>query len=246
LLNPLAWLFLNTLDDRNKAQPFLTEVTMSDDITKLCADSLRAFTQNNHGITLKSSHAHELVAACFGYQSRAALLADNKFPIGNLRQAEFIVLNPPMPLIEQRRHNLEGLSPDLPQGHTLVEGVYSALVAEKWILEKVWPSFHDLAVHLAEQRLHKRLNMWQIDPKAIKLDMDVDIEHKEDGILLTVNAGSRTDAGERLKDSKYTTKLSRIAANLGYGEAKVSETRYSGNARKMDFPEINFPENETA
>lgn len=219
---------------------------MSDDITKLCADSLRAFTQNNHGITLKSSHAHELVAACFGYQSRAALLADNKWPISSLRNAEFIVLNPPTPLIDQRRQSLEGLSPDLPQGHTLAEGVYSALVAEKWILEKVWPTLHDLAVHLAEQRLHQRFKMWQIDPKAINLDMGVDIEHKEDGVLLTVNAGYHTDAGERLKDSKYTIKLSRIAANLGYGEAKVTEARYAGNARKMDFPEINFPENETA
>ena len=44
------------------------------EITKACADSLRGFTQNNYGIQLKSSHAHELVAAYFGYSSRATIL----------------------------------------------------------------------------------------------------------------------------------------------------------------------------
>lgn len=65
------------------------------DITKACADSLRAFTQNNYGIQLKSSHAHELVAAYFGYSSRAALLAEKQCPIVNLTDADIIILNPP-------------------------------------------------------------------------------------------------------------------------------------------------------
>ncbi len=44
---------------------------MDDDISKLCADFLRA---NHEG--LRASHARELVAAFFGYKSHAALLAD--------------------------------------------------------------------------------------------------------------------------------------------------------------------------
>ncbi len=47
---------------------------MNLEITKACADSLRAFTQNNYGIQLKSSHTHELVAAYFGYSSNATIL----------------------------------------------------------------------------------------------------------------------------------------------------------------------------
>ncbi|ALL06986.1 hypothetical protein AQ505_16735 [Pedobacter sp. PACM 27299] len=71
------------------------------EITKACVDSLRTFTQNNYGIQLKSSHAHEIVAAYFGYSSRAALLADKKCPIGNLKDVEIIILHTPTPFVEQ-------------------------------------------------------------------------------------------------------------------------------------------------
>lgn len=47
------------------------------EITKACADSLRTFTENNYGIQLKSSHAHELVAAFFGNSLRAAPIGAN-------------------------------------------------------------------------------------------------------------------------------------------------------------------------
>lgn len=49
-------------------------------IAKLCANYLRTFS-NNHGVKLKSGHAHELVASFFGYKSKAAMLADNFSPI---------------------------------------------------------------------------------------------------------------------------------------------------------------------
>jgi len=205
---------------------------MQHNITKLCADSLRTFTLTNYGIKLKSSHAYELVAAFFGYQSRAALLADTKFSISNLRQAEFILTTPSGNFVDLRYKNLQDLSPGLPPSYILAEGFYSALFAEEWIIEKVWPTFRDLANYLAEKRLHQRFKMWGIDPQAITLDMDVEIEHKEDEVLLTVDAGSDTSVGERLKDSVYIITLPRIAANLGYGKPKVHETRYSGEARR--------------
>ena len=208
------------------------------DITKLCADSLRAFALNNHGIKLKPSHAHELVAAFLGYQSRAALLADTKFSINNLSQAEFILVNPSENLVDLRYKDLQDLPPNFPPSYILAEGFYPTLLAEKWILEKVWPTFHDLAVHLAEERLHERWKMWGIDPKAIKMEMDVDIEHKEDKVLLTVVAGNHTSDGEHLRDSKYVITLPRIAANLGYGKPKVEESLYAGMARKWSDEEL--------
>ena len=83
------------------------------EITKRCADSLRSFSQNKFGVQIKSSHAHELVAAYMGYSSRAALLADSKCPITNLRQADILVLTPTV-LIKERRAELKGLPEDLP------------------------------------------------------------------------------------------------------------------------------------
>ena len=94
---------------------------METKISKRCADSLRSFAQTKFGIQLKSSHAHELVAAYMGYSSRAALLADSKCPITNLKQAKILVLTPTA-LIKQRRAELKGLPEHLPDD--LAEGVY--------------------------------------------------------------------------------------------------------------------------
>ena len=104
---------------------------MKSEITKACADSLRAFAQNNYGVQLKSSHAHELVAAYFGYASRAALLADQNFPIGNLTEAESIILNPPTLFVDERLKSLENLPSGLPSIGILAEGVYAPIVGDE-------------------------------------------------------------------------------------------------------------------
>jgi hypothetical protein len=123
------------------------------EITKRCADSLRSFSQNNFGIQIKSSHAHELVAAYMGYSSRAALLADSKCPITNLRRADILVLTPTV-LIKKRRAELEGLPENLP--HDIGEGVYLPLYNEKWILHKIWPTLEELGKALADQHLKSK------------------------------------------------------------------------------------------
>lgn len=206
---------------------------MQHDITKLCADSLRTYLNNDHSIKLKSGHAHEIVATFFGYKSRIAMLSDKKHPPSNLDHAEFILLNPPIPFVDQRLKSLEGLSPDLPPSHILAEGVYPVITGDKDLLDKIWPTFRDLATFLAEERLRR----FKIDLASIKWEMDVNVEHKDDGALLTVDVGYRTDAGEHLKDSQYSIHLPRVAANLGYGTPRVDETRYTGGSRIMGFPE---------
>jgi len=122
-------------------------------ITKLCADSLRSFSNEKFGIDLKSSHAHELVAAYFGYSSRAALLADTTCPISNLRQAEFIILTP-TDQIKERRNNLNGLPQNLPEN--IAEGVYLPLYNEKLILHNIWPTLEELGKALADQNLKSK------------------------------------------------------------------------------------------
>lgn len=142
------------------------------EITKRCADSLRAFSQNQFGIQIKSSHAHELVAAYLGYSSRAALLADSKCPITNLRQAEILVLTPTSP-IKERRKELKGLPENLPDD--IAEGVYLPLYDEKWILHKIWPTFEELGKALADQHLKSKpayFRDMKVQRQGVKLEFD--------------------------------------------------------------------------
>lgn len=208
---------------------------MQHDITKLCADSLRAYLNDKHGIKLKSGHAHEIVAAFFGYNSKIALLADQKYPLSNLEKAEFILLNPPTPFVDQRLKSLEGLSPDLPSSTILAEGVYAPIVAEKWILDKLWPTFHDLAVFLAEERLHQKMKSLGMNPEAFNWITDVDMEAKEAEVAMNVIFDYPTNTGERFRQAKVEIKLPRIAGNIGYGKPEVVPAFYSGQMRDPDF-----------
>lgn len=201
------------------------------DITKLCADSLRSFTNDNYGIKLKASHAHEIVAAGFSYQSRAALLADMAYPLSNLQQAEFILLDASLPLVNSR---IQELDLNLPDASLLAEGLYSPLLSQKWISEKIWPSFRDLAVHLVEQRMQEWSRMWRMSP-AFEWNMDVEIAHKPDGVVLTIHVGHSTGKGDRLRDRKFVINLPRVAANIGYGTPSITETRYSGQFHDPNF-----------
>lgn len=205
------------------------------DITKICADSLRSFLEEKHGIRLGSSHAHELVAAFFGYQSRAAMLADIKCPINDLENAEFILLNPPIALVDQRLKNLEGLSPNLPASIVLAEGFYAPLVANKKLLGKIWPtSLSDLAISVAEERIQQHIGHWKMNPAPQWLT-DVKIVTAETEIRMLVTFDSLTNTGGRSSYAKIEVKLTRIAGNLGYGNLEVMPTFYSGQMRDSDF-----------
>jgi len=109
---------------------------MRQEISKLCADSLRTFSKEKHDIKLKATHAHELVAAFFGYSSKNTMLADIEYPISNLNLAEIIVMTPDE-FIGQRRENLEGLSSELPDNYTLGEAIYDSLFWEHELKAKL-------------------------------------------------------------------------------------------------------------
>jgi hypothetical protein len=153
---------------------------MQVEITKRCADSLRSFSQNKFGIQIKSSHAHELVAAYMGYSSRAAMLADAKCPITNLKQADILVLTPTA-LIKERRAELKGLPENLPDD--IAEGVYLPLYDEKWILHKIWPTFEELGKALADQHFKSKPAYFRdlrVQRQGVKLEFD------NDGVIILV------------------------------------------------------------
>jgi hypothetical protein len=199
-------------------------------ITKLCADSLRTFSLNKFGIQLKSSHAHELVAAYFGYSSRAALLADTKCSINNLRDAEFIVLSPTAQ-IKERRSLLNGLPQNLPDD--LAEGVYLPLYNEKWILRTIWPTLEELGKNLADQYIN--LNpYYSIDQRIQR--QGVKLEFQNDLIAIAVFreyvSPSLTLASGKnvLRGVVDVFNLKRVAGFIGY----VQENHYSTEADSLD------------
>ncbi|MCC7037245.1 MAG: hypothetical protein IT560_08035 [Alphaproteobacteria bacterium] len=205
---------------------------MSDDITKLCADSLRAFTQNNHGIILKSSHAHELVAAYFGYKSRAALLADSKYPIGNLPQAVIFVMTPDA-FIDQRRTELQGLPPDLPDSYKLGEGVYVPLFAGKSWTSHFPPfrSFDKLAKYMVETS-DVYQQAFQFYGK-VPMHHIVSVRDEDAGVTVNVLHTHKISAEEVLVDGETTINLPRVAGHIGYGAPSLSLETRSGMEREV-------------
>ncbi|NVM64175.1 hypothetical protein FHW88_002503 [Mucilaginibacter sp. SG538B] len=205
------------------------------EITKLCADSLRAFTQNNYGIQLKSSHAHELVAAYFGYSSRASLLADKDCSMINLNEAEIIILNPPTLFVDERRKTLENLPPELPASNVLAQGVYAPIVAGKEFDGKIWPGFHEVALAFAENRAYENIRMMGMDPKELTWVIDVDIKTTELEVLMTVIFDYPAGAKKPVRHSKVQIRLPRVAGDIGYSEPEVMPTFYHGDMTDPDF-----------
>lgn len=158
---------------------------MNFEITKACADSLRNFTQNNYGIQLKSSHAHELVAAYFGYSSRAALIADKECPIGTLKDAELIILNHPMQRIEQRLKTLANLPSGFPSSDILAATIYKTIITNEQLSEKVWADFNEMAIAYAEDRVFHNEKMERMmgidgfDQRELDWLIQVDIKTME-------------------------------------------------------------------
>lgn len=204
------------------------------DIVKLCADSLRTFLNDRHSIQLKSGHAHEIVAAFFGYKSAISLRQDMQCPITNLDQAEYILFETPKPLVDQRLKSLEGLSPDFPPSYILAETIYSVLVAREGAVEKLWPSFHDLAVSLAEEALQQQIGHLGINP-APQWIIDVQKEFMPTAVLMSVTFDYPTNTGKPLRQAKIGITLPRVAGNIGYGKPEVLPTFYSGHMRDPDF-----------
>lgn len=109
---------------------------MSTDLSKLCADFLR----QNHAFLstekLKASHARELVAAYFGYNSHAALMAEKTYPLAQLKEA-FIFI-PDIPLMNERRLKLKNLPKDLAQSIDIAKLLSKMLVDGGLCSGDVW------------------------------------------------------------------------------------------------------------
>jgi len=204
---------------------------MQHEMFKLCADSLRTFSKEKYDIKLKAAHAHELVAAYFGYSSKNAMLADSKYPIRNLGQAEIIVMRPDED-IYQRRKNLQGLSPELPDSYTLGEAVYASLFSDEWWASEHPPfrNFKMLAKFLFENNdAFQNVFKFYHD---IPMHHIVDVNDSENDVILTVLHSYRASTKEMLVGGKSTIKLPRVAGRIGYGKPIIDVEQWTGGARR--------------
>ncbi|HHF7372283.1 TPA: hypothetical protein ACRB0F_003618 [Legionella anisa] len=202
-------------------------------IAKLCANQLRVIS-NNNGVKLKSSHAHELVAAFFGYKSKAALLTDTHASIENIGQAKIFVLIPSA-FIEERRKCLVDLPSGLPDTYTLGEEMFTFLAAQKMLVSNSYASWAHLAESLTYEYL--QINGHLISPKNFGpsenarnifnkpvYEFKPKLETKDNEVKLTVSNKYYGSSHVHFQpiDVVLTIKLQRIAGHFGYAKPEIS------------------------
>jgi len=105
-------------------------------LQKECADHLRSYYRTLTGNKLKSSHAHELVAAFFGYGTAAALQAEARFPLTGLGEAAFLI--PDLLRMDQRVQQIKDLPADLPTVDDLASTICDFLVETGRFNGRIW------------------------------------------------------------------------------------------------------------
>lgn len=204
---------------------------MQQDISKICADSLRTFSSEKYNFKLKASHAHELVAAFFGYSSKNAMVADTRYPITNLGRAEIVVMTSD-DFIDKRREKLKGLSSELPDNYTLGEVIYSSLFTDEWWVSQFPPfrNYEKLAYYLLENnpayqetfKFYRNVPMQQI----------VVVQDSEHDVLIMVLHSPKTSSGEKIVVGKTNIYLPRIAGRIGYSKPRISVEQWTGQAMR--------------
>ena len=105
---------------------------------KDCADHLRSHYRALTGNKLKSTHAHEFVAAFFGYGTLAALQTETRFPLSDLEEAAFLI--PDLARMDQRVQQIQKLPADLPTVDQLASVICDFLVAQGHFAGRIWKS----------------------------------------------------------------------------------------------------------
>lgn len=107
-------------------------------IQKVCVDHLRAVYSTLPGGKLHACHAHEIVAAYFGYPTAAALQAEPTYPLSNLGNAEILI--PDLNLMENRLVKLNGLPAGLPGGDDIAAVLSDFIKENGYCSGGVWQS----------------------------------------------------------------------------------------------------------
>lgn len=204
---------------------------MQHQLFKQCADSLRTFAAENHGIKLKATHAHELVAAFFGYPTKNSMLADTEYPITRLAQAEIVVMMPD-DFIDDRRECLEGLSAELSDSYKLGEAVYGCLFSDEFWASSYPPfrSYEKLARFLIENDdAYQEVFKFYRDIPVHHL---VDIASNENSVTISVTHSTEVSNGELQGHGKTVISLPRVAGRIGFRRPQIRVGAWTGGARR--------------
>jgi hypothetical protein len=105
-------------------------------IAKTCADFLRQSNCNLPTGKLRSGHAHELVAAYFGYKTAAALRSEKQYPLSALDEANILI--PDLLNMDSRREKLKDLPLDLPSNDELARQLSKFIKENNFYDGDVW------------------------------------------------------------------------------------------------------------
>ncbi|WP_261337791.1 hypothetical protein [Rhizobium leguminosarum] len=199
-------------------------------IQKDCADHLRATYRNMTGEKLRSGHAHELVAAYFGYGTAAALQVDVTFPLSSLEEAEILI--PDIDGINRRRTELSNVPAAVPEGRALAKIISESLEAAGHFTGEIWDSTY----------LSDDINDFiQRDPMVIENQLageiattnayfdelyieETSVESHDDSLVATLSGSlngeqdqDRAFHGDKIKFTSIMT-MRRAASRVGYFE----------------------------
>lgn len=199
-------------------------------IQKDCADHLRATYRNMTGEKLGSGHAHELVAAYFGYGTAAALQADVTFPLSSLDKAEILI--PDIGGINRRRSELANVPVALPDGRAIAEIISAQLKAAKHFKGEIWDSTYlsdDINDYVQrnpmviEDALAGEIATTNAYFDELYIE-GTSVEFHDDGLIATLSGSlngeqdqDRAFHGDKIKFTSIMT-MRRAAGRVGYFE----------------------------
>lgn len=204
-------------------------------IQKQCADHLRAFYAAATGRRLSAGHAHELVAAFFGYPTAAALQSEAAYPIDELPRAD--VLIPDLVKLEARRLGISGLPADLPDANAIASsleeflsasGAFSGNVWHTWNLEDyINTDFMQPNAMMIEDALSGEIGLTNAFFDELYVE-DVDISRSEDRLTAvatgSLNGDSDPDRAFHGDKIAFVThiELNLVAGRIGFARPEVT------------------------
>jgi hypothetical protein len=202
-------------------------------LLKECADNLRVNYTALTGNRLGASHAHEVAAAYFGFQTAAALRAEKSCPIAALTDADFLI--PDLKAMDARIQKIQRLPADLPPIDELATCITDFLLSAKYFNGHVWQ----------ERDLSDSVNGYvQSDPMMIENDLsgetastnayfeelyidEYEFEANDDALIVTLygslNGETHEDKvfhGDKIKFSTVMT-FDRVAGRIGFAKPRL-------------------------
>lgn len=170
-------------------------------IHKDCADHLRAHHKALTGGKLSSGHAHELVAAFFGYGTGAALRAEAERPLDLLPGAAILI--PDLALLDARRSSLGGLPEDLIGTDEIADSLVERLSSVGHFTGEAWLT-RDLKDHIGSDFIQ---------------DNALSIEDALSGEIASTNAFFDELYPEEISVERYDDRLSASVAGHLNGDS---------------------------